>query len=136
MDAAARRALVHAHQLLAELIERGVIVTDLPPVYARDDETGISVTIALSGTPQRPRTTADDRAEIPAVPLDARAAILARLTPTMRSIYDLLRSDRPMKLSVIASKLGKKPGGGMRMTMRTLELVGLIRHGKGGYLLA
>jgi len=65
-----------------------------------------------------------------------RAIVLNRLTPLMRDIYHLLRADRPTKLSVLAAKLGKKPGGSFRTLCSMLCILGLAKNVKGeGYVL-
>ncbi|HZZ79833.1 MAG TPA: hypothetical protein VFE62_15045 [Gemmataceae bacterium] len=127
MDAATRLATAAAFDLFAELVRSGVHVGE---VTASATGQGMTVTVRVGpaeASPVAPEAAPATR---------TRQETVARLTPAMRAILGVLNATTPSKVSQIATRLGKNPGGSLRFLCSMLELLDLIRHVKGGYVLA
>jgi hypothetical protein len=128
MDAATRFATARAYELLGDFVRAGVHVDE---VSASATGQGLTVTIsvgpAAAVSPTPPSEWQGGR---------SRADVIAKLTPAMRDILGVVSSVTPSKVSQIAARLGKQPGGSLRFLCNVLEILDLIRHVKGkGYVL-
>lgn len=134
-------AITSAHAVASEFVRLGIVVPDREVVStAIVEDAGVRVVVSITkyDGPARLYPTPEG-AEALGLPMMPTTPATPRLTPLQKSIVEMLNDDKPTKLTVIWSRLGRKgsPSGSFRCVVADLVRFGVITHvPRQGYLRA
>lgn len=125
-------AASHAHQLLAELIEAGLLPpTDHAVGVARNEELGVQVVITITPYQGPMRLHPETLERIQA--LTPKPATVNVQTGFARRVLNVLVAGETAKGVVIARRLKRSYGGGFRHDLASLVKAGVLQKVKDGY---